>query len=340
MAKQTNILHDKAQRRALEISAAGMCTIIEKELIHYDIFKALADTDASRNFVFQGGTCLRLCYGSPRLSEDLDFSLGSHFQSVEKHKIKEIIEEYLYSKYGQIGIVVKEPAFNKVNQDVALNVDHWEIRINTTPDRSDIPLQRIHFEAASVPSYTGSSQEIKVNYPELEGEFSGIKVVAENLDEICADKIVSLAMAAQQGRTRWRDLWDIPWIMEQESFHKDTAIQLVGRKVQDYNCETVFDTALKSLYTNLPLLVKSPDFLQVMGRFLIPKDLNSTVGNKDYQFQMLARLQNIYEATAVELGFQKVKPLSLSDISQDKLRVISKELAAGQPTRIIDTPER
>lgn len=295
MAEQTDVLHNRAERKALEVGAAEMWPIIEKELIHYDIFKALSDSDFMRNFVFQGGTCLRLCHGSPRFSEDLDFSLGTSFHNVEKHQIKKMLEEYLYSKYSQKSIVIKEPNSNEVNQGNVLSVDHWEIRINTTPSRRDLPLQRIHFEAASVPAYTGSLREVQINYPELEDEFSGIKVWAESLEEICADKIVSLARAEHEGRMRWRDLWDLPWIMGQESFSQDTATRLVEQKVRDYHCENDFNEALLSLREKLPRLVESGQFQLEMRRFLIPGDLKDTVGDQGYRKLMLSRLDNIYD---------------------------------------------
>ena len=50
-----------------------MRAVIEKELLHYDLLFALDKYDLLDKLTFQGGTSLRLCYGAPRLSEDLDF---------------------------------------------------------------------------------------------------------------------------------------------------------------------------------------------------------------------------------------------------------------------------
>ena len=50
-----------------------MRPVIEKELLHYDILFALEMEDLLDTLTFQGGTALRLCYGSQRFSEDLDF---------------------------------------------------------------------------------------------------------------------------------------------------------------------------------------------------------------------------------------------------------------------------
>ena len=53
--------------------------VVEKELLHHDILRILSKTDLLKNLTFIGGTCLRLCYGGVRLSEDLDFTGGLDF---------------------------------------------------------------------------------------------------------------------------------------------------------------------------------------------------------------------------------------------------------------------
>ena len=54
-------------------------TVIEKELLHYDILRCMSEAGFLKNLTFMGGTCLRDCYGSVRLSEDLDFTGGFDF---------------------------------------------------------------------------------------------------------------------------------------------------------------------------------------------------------------------------------------------------------------------
>ncbi len=59
---------------------------IEKELLHYDILFSLDKEGLLDQLTFQGDTSLRLCHGSPRFSEDLDFMAApktqSHIESV------------------------------------------------------------------------------------------------------------------------------------------------------------------------------------------------------------------------------------------------------------------
>ena len=50
--------------------------VVEKELLHHDILRTLSQNNLLADLTFIGGTCLRTCYGSIRLSEDLDFTGG------------------------------------------------------------------------------------------------------------------------------------------------------------------------------------------------------------------------------------------------------------------------
>jgi predicted nucleotidyltransferase component of viral defense system len=71
---------DALVERAMAASGhAHMRPVIEKELLHYDILHSLDRHRLLDRLVFQGGTCLRLIYGAPRFSEDLDFVGGTDF---------------------------------------------------------------------------------------------------------------------------------------------------------------------------------------------------------------------------------------------------------------------
>src|SRR3989344_1000332 len=60
----------------------------EKEYLQYVFLNAISKY--SEKFIFKGGTCLRICYGLERASEDLDFSV-----SISIKEIKEIVKKCL-----------------------------------------------------------------------------------------------------------------------------------------------------------------------------------------------------------------------------------------------------
>ena len=55
-------------------------TII-KEILHYEILYAMAQSEALSQLTFQGGTALRLCYRGTLYSEDLDFACSEDFHT-------------------------------------------------------------------------------------------------------------------------------------------------------------------------------------------------------------------------------------------------------------------
>lgn len=67
---------------------------IVREEYEMVILKALFESEIGKFFVFKGGTALRLGYGSPRFSEDLDFSVVEKFN-------KETLVKILKSIAGQ-----------------------------------------------------------------------------------------------------------------------------------------------------------------------------------------------------------------------------------------------
>ena len=70
-------------------------TAVEKELFHQDILRILKKCGILDSLVFMGGTCLRLCYGSNRLSEDLDFSTEKVFSAEEMDYLSESVSKGL-----------------------------------------------------------------------------------------------------------------------------------------------------------------------------------------------------------------------------------------------------
>lgn len=65
---------------------------IVREEYEMIILKQLFESELGKVFVFKGGTALRLAYGSPRFSEDLDFSIIKVFPKEKLDKLLKGIE--------------------------------------------------------------------------------------------------------------------------------------------------------------------------------------------------------------------------------------------------------
>jgi len=87
---------------------AGIIPVIEKEILHHDIMHVLVEQGALQQLTFIGGTSLRLCYNSSRLSEDLDFNAGYDFKPSDFNGLENDIQHYLSKKY-EVEVWVNKP---------------------------------------------------------------------------------------------------------------------------------------------------------------------------------------------------------------------------------------
>lgn len=265
------------ERAMADQHLAHMRAVVEKELLHYDILYALEEAGFLDSLVFQGGTSLRLCYGGNRFSEDLDFAGGYDFSSSQLAKMKDCIEDYIGKRYG-LEVTVRQPNELRTEPTYAeLRIEKWQIAVVTSPENKSLPKQRIKLEVANVPAYTKQPLALQTNYHFLPSGYSDLLVMTESLDEIMADKIVSLA--ATKKYTRNRDIWDLPWLIQQGArFNAD----LVKQKLEDYKL-TDYVTMLDDLIQRLPQLVYSDNFVNEMRRFLPTDVFDRTLGKSKFQ---------------------------------------------------------
>lgn len=254
----------------------AMRQVIEKELLHFDILFALEREGLLDTMTFQGGTCLRLCAGSPRFSEDLDFAGGHGFSGKEAALLKECIRDYISKRYG-LEVFVKDP--NALREDPKYNevhVDTWQVSVVTAPKRRDIPRQRIKIEVATIPAYTREPSRIHVHYPFLPDGYNDILVLSESNNEIMADKLVSLINT--QKYIRHRDIWDLQWLKQQGA---TPNYDLLLRKIDDYRIEGYLDK-VRSMTNRLPEIIAGQAFNQQMKRFLPADTLARTLDNPKF----------------------------------------------------------
>ena len=129
---------DKLVERAIKQmpSLALMRPVVEKEILHYDIFNALNSEKILDSLVFQGGTSLRLCRGSSRFSEDLDFVGGREFKLEHMSRIKECIEAHIGERYG-LNVRVRPPQEQRVTEKKQkVSVQSWMVTVETRPENS------------------------------------------------------------------------------------------------------------------------------------------------------------------------------------------------------------
>ena len=200
--------------------------VVEKELLHHDILREMSEADLLSGLTFIGGTCLRACYGSLRLSEDLDFAGGSDFQWSELAELARVLVDRLQTRYGL-------PVSDSDPDKTGGKVSTWKLTIETRSGKKHLPAQRIHLDICSIPSHDPRPMMLRNLYG-IDLGTSGLILQAQSREEILADKVIALAF--RENRIKNRDLWDIAWLTQQEmrkEFLKEMRRFLPSATVRD-----------------------------------------------------------------------------------------------------------
>lgn len=250
---------------------APLRAVVEKELLHHDILREMAEAGLLRDLTFIGGTCLRACYGSNRLSEDLGFTGGADFDRTTLKTFGRHIESRLHAKYG-LSVTVGEPTRE------GGNVDTWKIRIVTRPDQRRLPAQRINIDICAIPSHDRRPVALLNPYGVDMGT-GGLILQAESREEIFADKLVALAL--RPNRIKNRDLWDIGWLRQRGI---ELPLDLIPKKIADHRCDPPEFLALLAERVDQLQKISAlhDDFVNEMKRFLPPRVVAETIGQAPY----------------------------------------------------------
>jgi predicted nucleotidyltransferase component of viral defense system len=243
-------------------SLAPLRSVVEKELLHHDILRILKETDLLKNLTFIGGTCLRCCYGGIRLSEDLDFNGGRDFSRATLANMSKILIEKLQKKYG-LSVKVSEPIKESGN------VDTWKLSVETHPNKKDLPAQRINIDICALNSYE-TLPMLLLNPYGVDMGTSGLVIQAQSREEIFSDKLIAIAL--RPNRIKFRDLWDITWLYQQ---NVKPRFELIPIKIADRQLSTT--SVLESFHSRKIQLHDNKamfnDFKKEMQRFLPSQQL-------------------------------------------------------------------
>lgn len=266
-------LFDRLMDEALKSRAdlGVLRPVVEKELLHHDILREMSEAGLLAGLVFIGGTCLRACYGSSRLSEDLDFTGGNRFKRSDLEELSSVLTGRLKTRYG-LPVSVSEPV------KTGGKVSTWKLTVETRPGREDLPAQRIHLDICAIPSHDPRPMMLRNPYGVDLGT-SGLILRAQSREEILADKIVALAF--RENRIKNRDLWDIGWLVQQGV---ELPVALIPLKVRDHRraAEEFVGLLRDRLSTLRTEAVVRTDFIKEMRRFLPAATIRETIEKPAY----------------------------------------------------------
>jgi predicted nucleotidyltransferase component of viral defense system len=255
--------------------------VVEKELLHHDILREMSEAGLLAGLTFIGGTCLRACYGSARLSEDLDFTGGRDFKRGDLAKLGRVLTEKLQTRYG-LPVNVSDPV------KTGGKVSTWKLTIETRGDKKHLPAQRIHVDICAIPSHDPRPMMLRNLYG-IDLGTSGLILQAQSREEILADKIIALAF--RENRVKNRDLWDIAWLVQQGVLLPAHLIPMKVRDHQRTNAEfiEILGSRLKALKTESRM---RSEFVGEMRRFLPAAMVRGTLETPAYWEYLNQTLQD------------------------------------------------
>ena len=207
-------------KRTAESTGADVGLVFQED-VQKTILTALSRKELFNHLVFQGGTALRLFYGNPRFSEDLDFVTIEGKKTDVLVKNADHIQDFVEESYPFLD-----------GSDVRIQKNDEIKRLVLKTQSNDLRQKlRVHIEAFQVPSYDNGPKILdhRPFHP---------SVRVESMGEILCDKLVALI-----GRNyiKGRDLWDVHYLVQERDISIDRG--LVEKKLDDYGIEDIESSA-------------------------------------------------------------------------------------------------
>lgn len=116
-----------------------------KEVLQFPILSFIYGSEKYKNFIFTGGSCLRICYGLPRLSEDLDFDLSvKEMNNLDLEKMGEELKAYFkndflldltYRQQNSMRLYLKFPILKELDLVYGKDSDFLYVKIEPSPSQ-------------------------------------------------------------------------------------------------------------------------------------------------------------------------------------------------------------
>lgn len=209
----------------------------EKEYIQYIFLNSISKY--YKNFVFKGGTCLRICYGLERASEDLDFNT-----TLDVAELKKVIEKCL-KDFELLNMRYEVYAEKKFEGNIRIEVRFFGPLFNGNKNSTNT--LKLDFNKGKVKHNVANVVQ------KLFSDVPMFTLVVMDEKEILAEKIRTLA-----NRGEPRDLYDL-WILINKKVEVDK--KLIFDKMKEENSKfsqlkfpskESYEIGLKNLLQYLP----------------------------------------------------------------------------------------
>lgn len=237
-----------------------------REILQEIVLYALSDAGFFNHAVFYGGTALRILYGLPRFSEDLDFSLIKPDPSFDLSKYEKAVVSTLktYGFEAQVETKVKEQnavqsAFikgNTIKHLLAINAPEDIVKSFNAGK-----LLKIKFEVDTEPPlYFEEEQKLHLTP-------APFMIRSMKPSSLFAGKLHAVLCRGWQNRPKGRDWYDMVWYVQNKHevnlTHLATRLIQSCKALQDAEVELPVETELYTPELIVNLLQKRVDTLDI-----------------------------------------------------------------------------
>ena len=216
-----------------------------KESLQYYVLDYVYSSAWGSSFLFKGGTCLRFCFGLPRLSEDLDFDI-KNYKEFNLKKFCQSLSDYFIKKlqFKEFGLKVA-----KNNQQVYLKFPLMD-QLGLKENNSESPILFLRLDLNPVDSNI-YQEEISLI---TDDDFNFI-IKRYALTDLFASKLAAiLERTFKKGKGdiitfKGRDYFDLIWFLQKNikpnflrlenitGVKKNQLIKKIDNKVNQINLD-------------------------------------------------------------------------------------------------------
>lgn len=237
-----------------------------KELLHYFVLDCIYNS-SYKELIFYGGTCLRVVYNLPRLSEDLDFEVPN---DINLEQLSSKLLDY-FRKDIQLATKVKSNQTGNIMRTTLYFPVMYELGLSPHTDET----VRIKIETHRI-----SNDYLKKIVPVFTPKFKyGRNFVLRHYDlpTLFASKIGAILQRPKKGFTvgrpsnkiffKGRDFFDLIWYMEKNVQPNADMLCLIGFKksipeIFEIVADQIKYLDLRGLYNDLMPLLPSEEFVK------------------------------------------------------------------------------
>lgn len=240
-----------------------------KEFLHYFVLDFIYNSEF-KGMVFYGGSCLRIIYDLPRMSEDLDFEA---MEDAKLEKLADSLEKYFKKDLGleeNFSTAIKTNAKGDINRIILNFPIMKEIGLSLHLDET----LKIKVEARLVSADYFNNLEPVFTPKNKYGKSFVIKHY--DLPSLFASKLLAIINRPQKGYFvgtaeegvgfKGRDFFDLIWYMEKGIFPNEEMFKANG-----------VDKSVKEIFDEISVFISKKDVS--LG---LRKDLELLISNRNY----------------------------------------------------------